>query len=182
VWVSDNTEPSARLGIQEGYSQVFPASTMEAWVTDMGPAYLPLEFRMHVSMCGALGIGGHLAHWGAEKRAEAAGWIARYKEIRPIVQFGDLYRLRSPQQQSFSAVQYVSKDKHEAVLFAFRAHQPLVPHPEAQPPVYLRGLDPAANYRIDGQSGVRSGLAWMQIGINLYLADYQSVMLRIRQV
>ncbi len=182
VWVSDNTEPTARLGIQEGYSQVFPASTMEAWVTDMGPAYLPLEFRMHVSMCGALGIGGHLVRWGAEKRAEAAGWIARYKEVRPIVQFGDLYRLRSAQQDSFSAVQYVSKDKQEAVLLAFRTHQPLVPHPEAQPPIYPRGLDPGANYRIDGQSGVRSGLAWMQIGINLYLADYQSAMLRIRQV
>ena len=72
IWVSDNTEPTARLNIQEGYSQVFPASTMEAWVTDMGAEYLPLEFRMHVSMCGALGIGGHLVHWGAERRAEAA--------------------------------------------------------------------------------------------------------------
>ena len=66
AWVSDNTEPTARLNIQEGYSQVFPACTMEAWVTDMGPEYLPLEFRMHVSMCGALGIGGHLVNWGAE--------------------------------------------------------------------------------------------------------------------
>jgi hypothetical protein len=79
-------------------------------------------------------------------------------------------------------VQYVSKDKREAVLFAFRTHQPLIPHPEAQPPVYPRGLDPEANYSIDGQSGVRSGLAWMQIGISLYLADFQSAMLRIRKV
>ena len=158
VWVSDNTEPTARLGIQEGYSQVFPASTMEAWVTDMGPAYLPLEFRMHVSMCGALGIGGHLVRWGGEKRAEAARWIARYKEIRPIVQFGDLYRLRSPQQHSFSAAQYVSKDKKEAVLYAFRTHQPLVPHPEAQPPIYPRGWIPRP---ITASTGSRAfGLAW----------------------
>ena len=46
---------------------------------------------------------------------------------------------------------------------------------------YVLGLDPAANYRIDEQSGVRSGLAWMQIGINLYLADFQSAMMRIRR-
>ncbi|MEI7770608.1 MAG: alpha-galactosidase, partial [Chloroflexales bacterium] len=57
IWPSDNTEPAARLQIQEGFSQVFPANTMEAWVTDMGPRYLPLSFRFHVSMCGSLGVG-----------------------------------------------------------------------------------------------------------------------------
>ena len=36
IWPSDNTEPTARLAIQEGFSHVFPASTMEAWVTDSG--------------------------------------------------------------------------------------------------------------------------------------------------
>jgi alpha-galactosidase len=182
VWVSDNTEPTKRLNIQQGYSQVFPASTMEAWVTDMGPDYLPLEFRLHVSMCGALGIGGHLVHWGAEKRAQAAYWIARYKEIRPIIQFGDLYRLRLPQQNAFSALQYVSKDKKESVLFAFRTHQPLIPQIEARPPIYPRGLNPDARYTVDDHSEIRSGLAWMQIGIEIYLADYQSAVLRIRQV
>ena len=182
VWVSDNTEPTARLNIQHGYSQVFPASTMEAWVTDMGPEYVPLEFRMHVSMCGALGIGGHLLHWGEEKRAEAAKWIAFYKEIREIVQFGDLYRLRSPQERSFSAVQYVGRDKKEALVFAFRTHQPMVPHLEYQPPVYPRGLDPNANYRLDELDETRSGLAWMTLGVELPLDDYRSKILRIRQV
>ncbi len=183
AWISDNTEPAARLNIQHGYSQAYPACAMEAWVTDMGPEYIPLEFRMHVSMCGALGIGGHLVRWGAEKRAEAARWIALYKEIRALIQFGDLYRLRSPQEHSFSALQYVSKDKKEAVLFAFRSHQPLVPHLEFQPPLYLRGLEPNALYSVEGCEGFRSGLAWMRSGIDLALpGDYQSVIRRIRQV
>ena len=182
AWISDNTEPTARLNIQAGYSQIFPACTMEAWVTDSGPDYLPLEFRMHVSMCGALGIGGHLVHWGADKRDQAAYWIARYKEIRPIIQFGDLYRLRSPQQSAFSALQYVSKDRTEAVLFAFRTHQPFIPQLEAQPPIYLRGLNPTAHYTIDEYEEVRSGLAWMRTGLDLYLSDYQSTVRRIRQV
>jgi alpha-galactosidase len=182
AWVSDNTEPTARLNIQEGYSQVFPACTMEAWVTDMGPEFLPLEFRLHVSMCGALGIGGHLVHWGAERRAEAAHWISIYKEIRPIIQFGDLYRLRSPQEESFSALQYVSQDQKEAVLFSFRTHQPFVPIPEAQPPIYLRGLNPGARYTVEGCEGVRSGLAWMRTGVEVMLSDYQSTVRRIHQV
>ena len=182
AWISDNTEPTARLNIQEGYSQVYPACTMEAWVTDMGPSYIPLEFRMHVSMCGSLGIGGHLVRWGAEHRAEAAKWIALYKEIRPIIQFGDLYRLRSPQEHAFSALEYVGKDRKDAVLFAFRTHQPLIPHLEPLPPLYLRGLDPQANYTVEGCDTVRSGLAWMNTGLDIYLSDYQSTIRRIRQV
>ena len=84
VWTSDNTEPAARLQIQEGFSMLYPASIMEAWVTDMGGAEIPLAFRMHASMCGSLGIGGHLVRWGAERRAEAAQWIKVYKEIKVI--------------------------------------------------------------------------------------------------
>ena len=38
IWVSDKTEAAARLAIQEGFSQIFPANTMEAWVTDVGAA------------------------------------------------------------------------------------------------------------------------------------------------
>jgi len=182
VWVSDNTEPATRLLIQDGYSQVYPASTMEAWVTDMGPEYLSLEFRLHASMCGALGIGGHLVHWGEDKRREAADWIKVYKEIRPIIQFGDLYRLRSPQENAFSALQYVSKDKKESVLFAFRTHETHVPQFEARPPIYPRGLNPTAKYAIDDQSETRTGLAWMNLGLDLYLSNYQSTLLRIRQV
>ncbi len=173
---------------------------MEAWVTDMGPEYLSLEFRLHVSMCGALGIGGHLVHWGEDKRREAAYWIKVYKEIRPILQFGDLYRLRSPrasagttspQENAFSAppagtgttsLQYVSKDKKESVLFAFRTHEPHIPQFEARPPIYPRGLNPTAKYTIDDQSETRTGLAWMNIGLDLYLSNFQSTVLRIRQV
>jgi alpha-galactosidase len=183
IWTSDNTLPTSRLEIQHGFSQLFPAITMEAWVTDMGPAYgvgyLPLSFRFHVSMCGSLGIGANLLEWGEAERAEAAGWVALYKEIRPIVQLGDQYRLRSPLDGPLSAVQYVGKDRREAVLFAFRTHEArLVAHP----PIRLLGLDPEARYAVEGVEGVRSGAAWMRLGIDLALSDFQSTVRRIRQI
>jgi alpha-galactosidase len=146
IWVSDNTEATARLNIQEGFSQIFPASTMEAWVTDASAERISLAFRFHVSMCGSLGVGGHLLHWSEVERKEAAGWIRLYKEIRHIIQLGDQYRLRSPQAGPFSAVQYMSKDRSEGVLFAFRTH---IPEPVMLPPLYLRGLDPDALYEIE---------------------------------
>jgi len=179
IWVSDNTEPTARLAIQEGFSQIFPANTMEAWVTDMGADYLPLAFRFHVSMCGSLGVGGHLVRWSDAMRAEAAQWIALYKEIRHVVQLGDCYRLRSPQAHPFSAVQYVSKDRAEGVLFAFRTH---LPPPTQLPALYLRGLDPNASYEIEELPGVRSGQAWMQAGLSVELNDFESAVRRIRRV
>lgn len=78
---------------------------MEAWVTDAGAELAPLEFRFRVSMCGVLGVGGNLLHWDAKARQLAARCIRQYKEIRPIVQLGQQYRLLSAQRGACSAVQ-----------------------------------------------------------------------------
>jgi alpha-galactosidase len=184
IWVSDNTEATARLNIQEGFSQAYPANTMEAWVTDAWADRISLEFRFHVSMCGSLGVGGHLLRWSDAEREEAARWIALYKEIRSIVQLGDQYRLRSPQEGPYSAVQYVSKDRSEGVLFVFRTHiaDTPIPDPVKAPPIYLRGLDPQARYTIEDVAETRSGLGWMEAGLSLPLGDFESTVRRIRMV
>jgi alpha-galactosidase len=130
-------------------------------------------------MCGSLGVGGHLVNWTDAERKRAAYWISLYKEIRAVIQHGSQYRLRSPQAGPFSAVQYMSKDRSEGVLFAFRTH---IAEPVLLPPVYLRGLDPDARYSIEGEESVRSGLAWMESGISIKLANFESTVLRIRKV
>jgi alpha-galactosidase len=179
IWVSDNTRPTSRLGIQEGFSHIFPASTMEAWVTDAEDDRLSIDFRIHVSMCGVLGVGGNLLQWTEEQRAQAAHWIATYKELRHVIQHGDLYRLRSPQEHPYAALQYVKSDRSEAVLFAFRTH---LPHPSILPPLYLRGLDADSRYEVQGIADVRSGAAWMHAGLQLTLRDFESTVRRIRRV
>lgn len=199
VWISDNTEATARLAMQEGFSLAFPAHVMEAWVTDMGRAHLPddpqmmaawmanemgrghvpLEFRFHVSMCGALGVGGNLRKWTHEERATAARSIATYKQIREIVQLGDQFRLLSAQGNGMSAVQYMRKDQSEGVLFAFRVWQP---DPALLPPIKLRGLIADARYDIEGEEAARSGLAWMRDGLRLPLGNLESALRRIRRV
>jgi len=179
IWISDNTGGTARLGIQEGFSQLFPANTMEAWVTDM-EKHLSLTFRFHVSMCGSLGIGANLTHWNERERSEARRWIAVYKEIRPIIQQGDQYRLHSAQfGEGRAAVQYVGKDQRESVLFAFRTH---VPDPAQPFTVRLRGLNPQARYTVEGFDGARSGLAWMNTDLLMPLVNFDSTLRRIRQV
>jgi alpha-galactosidase len=175
VWISDMTEPTMRLRIQDGYSQAYPANTMEAWVTDMGAKHLPLEFRFHVSMAGLLGIGANLHHWSEADRQTAKRLIAEYKSVRQIIQNGDLYRLGSPFESPFSSLMYVAKDKSQAVLFAWRTH---APDPVLLPSIHLHGLDPERLYTINGTT--RSGLAWQSLGLEVQLGDFSSLMWKIQ--
>jgi alpha-galactosidase len=158
VWTSDNTDALDRLEIQHGFTQLYPPLVMGAWVTDSPNPYtrraIPLEFRFHVAMAGALAIGGNLIDWTADELARAAGLIADYKRIRPLVQHGRQYRLRAPGGpgsdaglrvgDELSAVQFVSADGAETAVLVYR-RAGRYGHPI--PPVRLRGLDVAARYR-----------------------------------
>ena len=179
IWISDNTTSTARLRIQEGFSQIFPANTMEAWVTDVEGHDVPLKFKMHVSMCGLLGIGGHLKKWSEGERKEAAHWISIYKDIRHIVQFGDLFRLRSAQEHDVSALQYVLKDKSESLVFVFRV---FMTRPAQLPMIYFQGLEPEASY-LEINSGIqKSGQAWMSAGMEIKLGNFDSQILHLKKV
>ncbi|GEM49141.1 alpha-galactosidase [Deinococcus cellulosilyticus] len=178
AWISDCTDPAARLQIQEGYSLAYPANTMEAWATDWGKDRFSLKFRFHVAMCGVLGIGGHILHWSDAEREEAAELIGQYKQIRHILHGGDQYRLRSPADHAVSAVQYVSKDQQESVVLGFRTHISRYYQPD--PVVKLQGLDPEALYAAGEE--VRSGTAWMQRGLEIKLGEFQSQIWRLKRL
>ena len=179
TWVSDNTRPPARLEIQEGFTLLFPASAMAAWVTDEDKDEYTLDLRFQVSMAGALGVGGDLTSWNEQELETGKRWVARYKQLREPVAGGDLYRLRSPHRTPHSAVAYVAKDKSEAVLFAYRTHEARI---VANPTIYIAGLAPDAHYEIEGSGVVRSGLGWLKIGLEVPLKDFTAVNLRLRRV
>lgn len=195
VWASDNTHPEARLLIQEGFSLALPARVMGAWVTDAGRGEIPAAFRFHVSMFGALGIGGNLTHWSAEELEEAAHWIALYKELRPLVQDGDQSWLLSPHatQGKLAAIQYTSSERDEAVVFLFRRNHCFG---EPSPALRLCNLNPSAFYRVEDLSAfpaqsaaekptpLYSGAALMARGVSPLpsgLHIYSSCVLRVRR-
>jgi alpha-galactosidase len=196
--VSDNHDPLARVLIHEGYSYVYPAKTMGSWVTDV-PSPLtnrsqPLKFMFHVAMMGAMGIGANILQW-SEQEAEYAGEMIRlYKEIRPIIQEGDVYRLNSLRQDHISAVQYVDQDAEQSVIFAFMRTNCAKDMPNtniirwANPrfiyTLYPHGLLPAKQYVVDGLTPrARSGESLMSAGINIELeGDYDSKLVRISEM
>jgi len=179
VWTSDNTDPFDRLLIQDGFTYAYTPQIMMAWVTDSPNWYnhrsTSLAYRFLSSMQGSLGVGADLNKWSPEDMATAKDLIAKYKQIRPLVQQGTLYRLVSPRDGSnFSATESVAQDSRSAVLFAF-LHSQQMRYPA--PAIFPRGLMPEAVYTIKMVSGAMgagtpvqaSGDYWMHHGISLQL-------------
>ena len=190
-WPSDNTDALDRLTIQYGFTEAYAPHVMVAWVTDVpngidGRA-TPLAFRFLVAMTGSLGIGGNLNKWTDDEIAVASKMIPFYKQIRATVQDGKLYRLASPMESEFSAVQYISNDSQQAVVFAFLHSQQFG---RSMPLLHLQGLAEDATYsvttmndKLQEQTEKLSGAYLMHHGIQLRLqGDYDAAAIKFDRV
>ncbi|MFF8918564.1 alpha-galactosidase [Streptomyces sp. NPDC015032] len=183
AWTSDNTDPLDRIGIQHGFSQLFPAQTMAAWVTDSPNTATgrrtPLRFRFHVAMAGVLGIGGDLTSWSEEERAQAAELVTCYKRIRPLVQRGIQHRVVPP--GPVTAVHYAAPDDSEHVLLVWR---PTTRFGHRPAPIRLPALDPGARYLDPDLKREYSGAVLVDRGIDPRLpdGDYASSLIRLHRV
>ena len=81
-----------------------------------------------------------------EEKALCRQAISDYKMIRPVVQFGDLYRLHSPYAgDNLASLMYVSEDKQKAVFYWYKLETFKDEH---FPPVKMQGLDPNKKYTV----------------------------------
>jgi alpha-galactosidase len=183
VWTSDNTDAWDRVVIQEGFTQVYPAQVMAAWVTD-SPNFLtgrrlPLSFRFHVAMAGALGIGGDLLRWDDAELAEAARLVAAYKQIRAVVQQGRLYRIASLRTDPVGASEYLAGDGSEVVVLCWWGPDQLGTRLFR---LRLAGLDPDARYTDTDTGAEHVGAALMNVGLDQPGgADFGSALIRLRR-
>ncbi|MBA6438663.1 alpha-galactosidase [Streptomyces sp. GMR22] len=169
VWPSDNTAPLDRLAVQYGFLHAHAPHVMSSWVTDAPGVFDPrprsLAFRFVTAMCGVLGIGADLRRWDAGQRAEAARWIARYKEVRDVIHLGEARLLGSPPDAT-CGVQYDGPDGRTVVAALGTGRldgAPLVPGRPAR--LRLRGLDPAARYRDAAAATTYSGAHLLHYGL-----------------
>ncbi|MES2924680.1 MAG: alpha-galactosidase [Verrucomicrobiota bacterium] len=163
-WTSDNTDPYDRVFIQWGASYVFPAIAMAAHVTESPNHYsqrvTPLKFRFDVAMSGRLGLELSPKRLTPDELAYANKAVAEYKRIRPVVQFGELYRLKNPYKGDLAALQYVREENgaRHSVFFSYLKEHRLI---SGYGPIPLQGLDPAKRYKIteinrDGEKNKRA--------------------------
>ena len=120
-WLSDNTDAHDRLRMQWGASHFFPANAVGAHVTASPNLYTgrctSLKFRFDVAMAGRLGFELDPRTLSEEDCEEIRARLALYKQLAPITQLGELYRLRSPYEHTDCALLYT--DGEQAVLLAY---------------------------------------------------------------
>ena len=169
VWASDNTDAIARLPIQYGSSYLYPTISMGAHVSAVPNHQMerttPLETRGDVAMMGNLGYELDLTSLTQEEKDIIAGQIAHYKDIRPVVQFGQQYRLINPEAGSNeAAVQFNYENKVLATYVRVLSTVETV-----ETTLKLKNLDQDANYMLQGTDQVYSGAELMYAGITVVL-------------
>lgn len=183
TWTSDDTDAVERLKIQYGTSVVYPISTMGAHVSAVPNhqvhRHTSLKMRGDVAMSGNFGYELDLTKFAEEEKKAVKAQVAEYKELRELIQFGDMYRLLSPFEGNETAWMVVSEDKSEAFVAYFRVLA--VPNGPITR-LNLKGLDQNRNYSIIGKDGVYGGEELMYAGISIpYLqGDYQSITWRLK--
>ncbi len=194
-WISDNNDPLQRIFTQWGAQYFFPtiglASHVSASPNHITHREFSLKTRFDVAMAGKLGMDLQPSQMTEKEYAFSKNAIQTYKEIRPTIIFGDLYRLLSPYETNRVAYMYIDEKKDEAVVFNFLIRKEIYPTPLT---VYLKGLDPNKNYTLkeinknpdnwsrfskyDGKTF--SGDYLMKAGLNFAMYDeYESVVIQL---
>jgi alpha-galactosidase len=149
-WVSDNTDALQRIYMQWGVSYFFPAIAMASHISATPNHTVfrttSLKYRIDVAMSGRLGMEIQPKNMTDEEKDLCRKAIAEYKEIRPVVQFGDLYRLVSPYDgKNIASLMYCSPQKDKAVFYWWKLE---TFYNEHLPRVRMDGLDPDKYYKV----------------------------------
>lgn len=149
-WTSDDTDALQRIYMQWGVSNFYPSIAMASHVSanrnHQTGRVLPLKYRFDVAMSARLGMEIQPKDMTDADKTFAGRAIAAYKKIRPVVQFGDLYRLVSPyDKKGIASLMYATPEKDKAVLFVYKTEHFLN---QLMPDVVLSGLDENKTYRI----------------------------------
>ena len=189
IWTSDNTDAVSRIKIQYGTSIAYPVSTIGSHVSAVPNEQLgrvtPINTRGYVAMSGNLGYELDLTKLSVSEKKEIKKQVEVYKKIRPIVQFGTLYRLLNPFYGNEAAWCFVSSNADQAVLFYFN----ILSQPAArQRVIRLRGLDSKTKYEIMNEDGSVTGIFFgdelVNVGITMpiFFGDFRACLFLIRKV
>ena len=195
-WTSDNTDALQRVYIQWGTSLFFPANAMACHINhcpywNTGGRVIPIKFRCDVAMSGRLGIELQPKDMTDEERQQCTACFRDYKELRNVVQTGNLYRLVSPYNRGgVASLMYVDDAQQQAALFVYKTDNY---YNQTLPRIRLAGLNPDQTYTIT-EKNVRvwkepcslsgkpfTGRFLMEVGIEVPLwEDYASRVFEIK--
>lgn len=167
-WCSDDTDPYERLYIQWSLSKFFPAKTMGSHVTNWNKN-TSVKFRTDVCSSCKLGFDIDLKSLSGDEYKFVQNAVKNYDSMKPMILEGDQYRLVSPYEGNHCAINYVSKDKQRAVLFAYDLH------PRYKEPVMnvkMQGLDADKVYTVKETNLMPGKESDMECNGKQYSGDY----------
>ena len=149
-WVSDNTDALQRIYMQWGTSYFFPAIAMASHISATPNHTVfrttSMKYRIDVAMSGRLGMEIQPKNMTDEEKALCRQAIKEYKQIRPIVQFGNIYRLVSPyDKKGLASLMYVNDEQSKAVWYWWKTESFQNEH---LPRVKMAGLNPNRMYKV----------------------------------
>lgn len=149
-WTSDNTDAIQRIYMQWSISNYYPAIAMASHVSatknHQTGRIVPIKYRFDVAMSGRLGMEIQPKDMTKEEKEFSRRAIKAYKNIRSIVQLGDLYRLISPyDNKGLASLMYVTPEKEKSVVFAYKLSHLI---DMKLPYIRLDGLDADKFYKI----------------------------------
>jgi len=149
-WTSDNTDALQRVYMQWGTSYFFPAIAMACHISaapnHQTQRVIPLKYRIDVAMSGRLGMEIQPKNMTEDEKALCRQAIKEYKEIRPIVQLGNIYRLQSPfEKKGVASLMYVDDAKQKAVFYWWKTETFINQH---LPLIKMAGLDANKMYKV----------------------------------
>lgn len=177
AWTSDDTDAIERLKIQEGTSLVYPPSSMGSHVSAVPNHQVgritPLNTRGVVAMAGSFGYELDITKMSNEEKEEVKAQVEFYKNIRAIVQYGDLYRLKSSSNSNEVAWMNLSKDKNKVVVSYVKKYGEANVLPRR---LKLKALEENSLYKLNETGEVFGGDELMYIGLEIgeLFNDYQA--------
>ncbi len=185
TWTSDNTDAICRTKIQYGTSLVYPPVTMGCHVSTVPNHQVgritPLETRGNVAMAGNFGYELDLTTLTDAEKEIIREQIKEYKQIRELVQFGQLYRIFNPFEGNDAAWNIVSTNQEEMVATYVKV---LSLPAAALRTIKFKGLNPDYQYMDLQTQEIFGGDELMNVGITIprVKQDFHSMKWHFRRV
>lgn len=127
----------------------------------------PLETRGLVAMMGNLGYELDLTNLSDEEKATIANQVNLYKELRPVVQLGQQYRLINPDTVSNEAAVQFNYGNQTIVTYV----RVLSVVETMETTLKLKDLDEEGLYKLQENGEVYSGAELMYAGLTVILSQ-----------
>jgi len=157
IWASDNTDVFSRMAIQHGTSLVYPlqsiGSHMTAVPNHQTQRLSTLKARFLVSAFGTFGLELDVRTLCESDKYELSRYIAKYKELAPVILSGRFYRLWSPcrmrDQQAYAWMCTSGGSAEHGISAVVAVFLTKMEPGHHLPRLRLRGLEEDENYVIE---------------------------------